>query len=798
MNKNIMKLTAAITAVTVIFTSINTKSTYTEAADNSMVAHSVEAGESKEGNPLKGFLCYESSANLPISMEWFYLPVNAVQTGMNTFDWSALEDKLDAVAARGHQAIFRLYYDYPNEKTGIPQFLLDAGLQTKYYSDYNDIGGEGYCPDYSDTNFRQSMKNLIREFGNKYDGDGRIAYITVGLLGFWGEWHNYPFDSDGSNHDDFFVISTEVQKEVLDEFDAAFKVTRLCVREPKSGINYDEYNIGFHDDSFAYATLSTEFGGQDWSFMSKIKNFGLGEVWKRECIGGEIYPPSQRLVFSGSQPNGGNFQDWSACLSEAHPTWMLNNAIISYSGSELENARKAAVGMGYDFQVDKAYYKDEYYAGEQIRVGIDLKNIGIAPFYYGHELWPVQIALIRDNTVIYSKNTDWDLCDVQAGGSLYFETSFEEEISAGNYEIGLKVINPVSNGATLGFANKEMGDDGWLNIGQINVCGEDSTFAEESSTYESTTEVISNQPEVIEYKAWQDNEFVYVSIPVNNDYSNYQVMIDTDASADTGMIYSGMGIDYMVESDIMYSHPTNDTNWQFEKVSGVVLEKQEAESGFVVKIGKNSLGQISDAIQIKVNLLDSSWNKVEDFPIIQAQLVKEEILESEDIFVDGFQISMVNKGIRTVYSVADQVEGQDVQNVGLIYGIAGELYNPEDMVIGSCNTSVRSYFATDKGILPEVISKDKSYAMTMKFAGATQKEFTHRFYVRVFAQLTDGSYAYGTINEYTVYEIADCIYRNGLVNNNENYEYIYDNILKIANPEYEKLSYNNTGWELVR
>ena len=53
-------------------------------------------------------------------------------------------------------------------------------------------------------------------------------------------------------------------------------------------------------------------------------------------------------------------------------------------------------------------------------------------------------------------------------------------------------------------------------------------------------------------------------------------------------------------------------------------------------------------------------------------------------------------------------------------------------------------------------------------------------------------------NEYTVYEIADCIYRNGLVNNNENYEYIYDNILKIANPEYEKLSYNHTGWELVR
>ncbi|GIF98808.1 hypothetical protein [Catellatospora citrea] len=82
-------------------------------------------------NPLKGFMPYAGSyQTFPYSMEWFYLPVRDVMTGPKQFRWDAVERQLNAIAARGHQAVFRFYLDYPGKPTGIPQYLLDQGLAT--------------------------------------------------------------------------------------------------------------------------------------------------------------------------------------------------------------------------------------------------------------------------------------------------------------------------------------------------------------------------------------------------------------------------------------------------------------------------------------------------------------------------------------------------------------------------------------------------------------------------------------------------------------------------------------------
>ncbi|MBP5198615.1 MAG: hypothetical protein J6033_06125 [Lachnospiraceae bacterium] len=166
-------------------------------SDLEAVVHEIPAGESKSGNPLKGLIPFQgSTTDFPHSMDWFYIPVSAVQVANNIFDWNALEEKLNESAEQGHQAVLRFYYDYPGETIGVPQFLIDGGLEMKPYDEPDDLGGGGLCPDYSDENLRASMKNFIKAFGHKYDGDPRIGFITEGLLGFWGEWHNLPYDED--------------------------------------------------------------------------------------------------------------------------------------------------------------------------------------------------------------------------------------------------------------------------------------------------------------------------------------------------------------------------------------------------------------------------------------------------------------------------------------------------------------------------------------------------------------------------------------------------------------------------
>ena len=266
-------------------------------SDIALDKHEVKAGVTAEANPLKGFFPYMSEVDFPSSMEWFYLPVSAVHVGEGEFDWTALEYRLNMIAGRGHQAVLRFYYDCPGDVSGIPQFLLDSGLKVRAYDEPVDLGGGGLCPDYTDEKMIAAMKEFIAAFGEQYDGDPRIGFITEGILGFWGEWHNWPFDEDIADNKPNWQIPASAYEMVYDEFDKAFDVTPLLVREPKNGVNNEKYKTGFHDDSYAYATLSAERGGQEWSYMSKVKNLKMENAWEYAPIGGEVYPPIQDDYF---------------------------------------------------------------------------------------------------------------------------------------------------------------------------------------------------------------------------------------------------------------------------------------------------------------------------------------------------------------------------------------------------------------------------------------------------------------------------------------------------------------------
>jgi hypothetical protein len=136
-------------------------------------------------NPLRGFVPYSSTKQardtFPHSMEWFYLPLAAVVTGPDSYDLTPVERQLSAIAARGHQAIFRFYLDYPKQPSGIPGYLLAAGLKTFPYADSGNAGSAtpSVSPDYRDPRLIDCLVRFIHAFGARYDGDARIAYLTA-------------------------------------------------------------------------------------------------------------------------------------------------------------------------------------------------------------------------------------------------------------------------------------------------------------------------------------------------------------------------------------------------------------------------------------------------------------------------------------------------------------------------------------------------------------------------------------------------------------------------------------------
>lgn len=427
------------------------------AATNS---YSLDYQPAPPDNPLKGFFPYAGTyTTFPHSLEWGYLPLRSLMTGATNFDWSALEELLGAIAGRGHQAVFRIYLDYPSKPTGIPQYLLDAGLVTRAYNDHGN-NGRSVSPDYENPLLRQALQNFIAALGARYDGDPRVGFITVGMLGFWGEWHTYPYDA--------WFASISAQNEVLTAFERAFTKTRLLVRKP-AGTNPASRRIGYHDDSFAFQTLDPP----DWTFLGLLKTARETGKWRTQPIGGEVRPEVQRCMWDTTQtscvPVG---QEYNACVDLTHASWMLNHGafVPGFSGAQKDQALAGARRLGYELHASQAQLTAAGPA-QPLSVVLQIRNLGVAPFYYD---WPVLLRALDTNGLpIATWTTTWRLSTLLPANTntVWNHTETNHGLGAGTYTLLLGVPNPLSNGLPLRFANQTQDAHlaGWLTLGQVAV-----------------------------------------------------------------------------------------------------------------------------------------------------------------------------------------------------------------------------------------------------------------------------------------------------------------------------------------
>ena len=98
-----------------------------------------------------------------------------------------------------------------------------------------------------------------------------------------------------------------MQEQIL----AAFGRTIRLAREPKADF-LKNYSLGYHDDSFAYQTLTPP----DWHYQGKLARYGETDRWRTQPIGGEIRPEIQPGLWQDPSvvPVG---QEYSRCVRHA-------------------------------------------------------------------------------------------------------------------------------------------------------------------------------------------------------------------------------------------------------------------------------------------------------------------------------------------------------------------------------------------------------------------------------------------------------------------------------------------------
>jgi hypothetical protein len=460
-----------------------------------LARHALDLAASPPDNPDKGLLPYyvagaAAGVGFPHSLEWSYLGLDAVMTGPSTFDWKALDAMLDEVALRGDRLALRPYIEYPGKPSALPAFLSGSVAIR-----HNDVSGTD-SPDYDAPELVGALEAFIAAFGARLDGDARLAYVQLGLVGLWGEWQTWPYDGSAATGRPSFMPSMTTQTALVDAYRRAFTRTPLEVRFASTdGGHAVDVGVGLHDNSWCYrearqgsaalgTTLPVSLGGWGDSFLQLALDAGAENTWVAATVGGEVRNEIQSSLFTG----GAQVDALATCVDLTHASWLVDDAGVAAAGPTDAAALALARRLGYELTVTAAYFDDAALSSASAAtVAVTIENRGVARF---PSPWPVVLA-VRDaaGTIAGAVTTDWDLRAVQpatiaafpdwalpgaperipfAAPTTFIATLPLAGLAAGDHELIVRVRSPLEArtpaAKRLRFANaaQETTGDAWL------------------------------------------------------------------------------------------------------------------------------------------------------------------------------------------------------------------------------------------------------------------------------------------------------------------------------------------------
>ena len=423
-------------------------------------------------NPLKGLVPYQGDVRtlFPHSLEFNYLPYSALVKGYDTFDWQPLEKMLDDISSRGHQAVLRIFLEYPAKKGVIPDFLVGDGLKVHKWLNTETQPfppAPIETPDYEDRNLRKSLINFLAAFGKKYDGDSRIGFITAGLLGTWESGirtHERNCLPARLSRRKSWTLTRSLQGHThsITLPGGRKRLSKGPQRPPKVRLSRRLVRLG---------NAGHRKKGDSWFYMSALKDAGKGaeQKWKTQPIGGEIRPEAWGKVFD-ENPRDKKIQNFRKCVEETHATWLLDSGMFQQKqkADRIKRAEEEVRRMGYEFHV-RAATINEVDQGKLV-VQVELENRGVAPFYYE---WKPQYGLARGAEIIATYTGSGKLAGLLPGdyARIWTDTFNVSGVESGPYKIVLRVPHPLKSGRPLKFANKAQDADisGWLTLGSVEV-----------------------------------------------------------------------------------------------------------------------------------------------------------------------------------------------------------------------------------------------------------------------------------------------------------------------------------------
>lgn len=216
-------------------------------------------------------------------LEWFpglhniYLRFDwaDIEKEEGVYDWSYIDEIMNEWKKFGYVFSIRVCtYEVSTIRYATPKWLVDMGIDGKFYDTGRDDVDGCFEPVYSDPLFLEKLDNFMAECGRKFDGNPLVDYVEIGTFGAWGEGHNAfgmgrVYDIETVKKHINIHIRNFPNTTVLINDDT---ISHLRQNDPEAGAEIMEYamarGVGIRDDSvcveyysetFGYDTLETDF-----------------------------------------------------------------------------------------------------------------------------------------------------------------------------------------------------------------------------------------------------------------------------------------------------------------------------------------------------------------------------------------------------------------------------------------------------------------------------------------------------------------------------------------------------------
>lgn len=416
--------------------------------------------------PMTGIVYWNTSGNAnsdAISLEFSYMLFEDVVSDSGVYNWDAVEQKLDAIAGRGHQAIFRFRYVYPGYETSVPDYILV--LEDYHETVGKSEGKDTHFPDWTHPELKRFSLEFYTKFAERYDNDPRLAFIQVGF-GLWAEYHIY----DGP-----FILgetfpSKEFQEEFFHHMAASFRNIPWSISIDAADDTYTPFEakpalkdikFGVFDDSFMHKDHSG-YNESNWNFFDR-------ERYRLSPAGGEFsYYSSYDQEHMLDYPNGPYGKPFETFAREFHITYIMGNDQPQYQTTE--RIKEASMASGYMFKIASLRTASDTSVFE-------ITNVGPAPIYYDAYMAvdgvrsPVSLKLLsRGDTLVCGISAGAEGADISIesdklveGQEIQFfgtqEVTGVEGLGIPGASATLPYPNPLGVGETLYLEGARVGDD---------------------------------------------------------------------------------------------------------------------------------------------------------------------------------------------------------------------------------------------------------------------------------------------------------------------------------------------------